>query len=512
MDDYAIYIRKSRKDLELEAMGEGETLARHRTALLELAEKQGLHIAKIYEEIVSGESIAARPQMQQLLDDVWSRRYKGVLVMEIERLARGNTKDQGEVAEAFAASKTLIVTPSKTYDPTNEFDEEYFEFGLYMSRREYKTIRRRMERGLMASIQEGNYVGSLPPYGYDIVRLNKKERTLKPNEQSKYVAMMFDWFVNERLSAGRIAQRLTEMGIPTQTGKTEWNRATVKDILKNNLYTGMIRWNRRKTTKEYDNGNMSRKKRRLTPDEYLVVPGKHPPIISQDVFDKAQLLWSGNPPVKANSEIVSPFARLLYCKHCGRAISYTSYAARPHTRPRMVHRESVHCKVKSAFYDDVLDAVIRALQGSISDFEFRMTNEESKRQAEQQAQFVQSLEKELAAQEAKRTALFEYLESGIYTKEEFLERKGVITARIERLKDNIQSERDKPYAVDYGEMIHKFSEVINALKDPEIPAKQKNDLLKEIISRIDYDCEDLGHGKGGKVVLDIHFKDQYRVR
>lgn len=310
MDDYAIYIRKSRKDLELEAMGEGETLARHRTALLELAEKQGLHIAKIYEEIVSGESIAARPQMQQLLDDVWSRKYKGVLVMEIERLARGNTKDQGEVAEAFAASKTMIVTPLKTYDPTNEFDEEYFEFGLYMSRREYKTIRRRMERGLIASIQEGNYVGSLPPYGYDIVRLNKKERTLKPNDQSKYVAMMFDWFVNERLSAGRIAQRLTEMGIPTQTGKTEWNRATVKDILKNNLYTGMIRWNRRKTTKEYDDGNMSRKKRRLTPDEYLVVPGKHPPIVSQELFDRAQTLWDGNPPVKANSEIVSPFALL----------------------------------------------------------------------------------------------------------------------------------------------------------------------------------------------------------
>lgn len=217
MDKYAIYLRKSRKDLDLEAMGEGETLARHKTALLELAEKQGLYIEKIYEEMVSGESIAARPQMQQLLEDVWNEEYKGVLVMEIERLARGNTKDQGEVSEAFAASKTLIVTPSKTYDPTNEFDEEYFEFGLFMSRREYKTIRRRMERGLLAAIKEGNYVGSLPPYGYDIIRINKKERTLKLNEQSKYVEMMFNWFVNDRMSCGQIAKQLTSMGIPIES-------------------------------------------------------------------------------------------------------------------------------------------------------------------------------------------------------------------------------------------------------------------------------------------------------
>ena len=41
----------------------------------------------------------------------------------------GNTRDQGIVAEAFKYSDTKIITPSKTYDPNNEFDEEYFEFG-----------------------------------------------------------------------------------------------------------------------------------------------------------------------------------------------------------------------------------------------------------------------------------------------------------------------------------------------------------------------------------------------
>lgn len=130
---YCLYLRKSRADLELEARGEFETLARHEAQLMEMADRMGLYIAKIYREIVSGESIQDRPQMQQMLQDIYEGKYEGVLVMEVERLARGNTTDQGRVAEAFKISSTKIITPTKTYDPNNEYDEEYFEFSLFMS-------------------------------------------------------------------------------------------------------------------------------------------------------------------------------------------------------------------------------------------------------------------------------------------------------------------------------------------------------------------------------------------
>ena len=58
---YCLYLRKSRADSEAEALGEGETLARHEKALLDLAKKLNLNITAIYREIVSGETIAARP-------------------------------------------------------------------------------------------------------------------------------------------------------------------------------------------------------------------------------------------------------------------------------------------------------------------------------------------------------------------------------------------------------------------------------------------------------------------
>ena len=170
LEEYAMYLRKSRADIEAEANGEGETLARHENILLDLARKNEIKIGKIYKEIVSGETIEARPEMQRLLSDVRSGRWKGILVVEVERLARGETMDQGIVANAFKISNTKIITPMKVYDPNNEFDEEYFEFGLFMSRREYKVINRRLQRGRIMSVKEGKYVGSVAPFGYDRVK------------------------------------------------------------------------------------------------------------------------------------------------------------------------------------------------------------------------------------------------------------------------------------------------------------------------------------------------------
>jgi len=71
MDEYCLYLRKSRADIEAaEVYGEGETLARHKRVLLELARRQRLNVTDIYREVVSGEKIAARPVMQQLLAEV----------------------------------------------------------------------------------------------------------------------------------------------------------------------------------------------------------------------------------------------------------------------------------------------------------------------------------------------------------------------------------------------------------------------------------------------------------
>lgn len=511
MNQYAIYLRKSRADLEAEALGEGETLARHYSILMNLAAKHEIlpDQLTIYKEIVSGESISERPQMQALLADVYSRKYTGVLVVEIERLARGNTKDQGEIAEAFQFSNTKIITPVKIYDPNNEFDQEYFEFGLFMSRREYKTIKRRMEAGRSESVAEGNYCGSLRPYGYNIERINKKERILVPNEtEAPYVKMIFDWFTEDNLSSGEIARKLTAMSVPTLTGNKEWNRGTIKDILKNIHYTGMVRWNRRRCTKEYDpqTNSLFKHKRRLTPDDYKVYKGKHQPLISFEQFEKAQNLFVGQVPVKAQETLVNPLSGLLFCKKCGKSLYYNSFIAQ-NAEGRFMHRSSQFCKLKSCAESTLFEALVISLQAYLDDFEIKLKNQNADQEQSADNELLQSLQNNLSKQEAKRIKLFDAFEDGIYTNNEFIERKNILNESIEGLKNQIQALKDQtPKQINYSVKIITLHQAIEMLPNPKIDAKTKNSFLKSFIDRIEYDAEDLGRNKGTKPILDIYLK------
>ena len=189
---YCMYLRKSRADKDYENSSTEAILNRHEKALLELAQNNNYKISQIFREVVSGETLSQRPEMQKLLAQVENNMYDGVLVMEVERLARGNSVDQGIIAQAFKYSNTLIITPTKVYDPQNEFDEEYFEFGLFMSRREYKTINRRLNAGRLASCKEGKFVGSITPYGYSKEKLkNQKGYKLVPDlEESKVLKLI----------------------------------------------------------------------------------------------------------------------------------------------------------------------------------------------------------------------------------------------------------------------------------------------------------------------------------
>lgn len=512
-DLYAIYLRKSRADLELEALGEGETLARHRARLLEVAERYEITQAQItiYEEIVSGESIQDRPEMQRLLSDVYAKKYKGVLVVEVERLARGNTRDQGEVADAFQYGNTLIITPSKVYDPNNEFDQEYFEFGLFMSRREYKTIRRRLEAGKTQSVMEGNYLLPQRIIGYNIEKKSKKDRYLVINEdEAKIVHMIFDWFTVDRKPSGWIARKLTLMGIPTMRNSFEWSKRTIDAILRNKHYLGLIVWAEYKTVKKHnpDTGKTSRVRVKTAPENAIIVKGKHEAIISNEQFELAQSIFASrnNTPTKLSTDIVNPFAGILHCAKCGKSMYF--YDAKDGIRqPRFAHRSSAICRVKSLPVDVVTSAVVDALKSAIADFTIKMDENGNASVVEQHAFSIATMEDELRKLDKKRERLFDNYEDGVYTKAEFIERKQKCNAEIEKLKTRLQTARENmPTPINYPGIIGSLHEMIDYIQNPDISAKVKNDLLKKFIADIKYDAVDYGKGKGGRPQLDVCLK------
>lgn len=511
-DRYAMYLRKSRADLELEALGEGETLAKHKAMLYALAAKKDIHPDQItvYEEIVSGESLDERTEAQRLLHDVFDKTYKGVLVVEVERLARGNTKDQGEVAEAFQYSSTLIITPAKVYDPNDEFDQEYFEFGLFMSRREYKTIRRRLDAGKLQAVKEGNYLLPTAPFGYDILKISKKERTLVENpEQARILRMIFDWYTEDRKPTSWIANQLTEMGIPTKKNKERWSRQTIREMLFNAHYIGKVSWGHQEVYKVKDpaTGKLV-KRRRQVAENIQLYEGKHEALISEEQFYKVRQIYGKNAPAKTNTVLQNPLAGLLFCCDCGRRINYHDF--RDGSRvPRYNHPYRFKCQKKSVSSIVMIDAVIAGLKAYIADFEMKMDTYTQEDEIKRHQATLESLESELKKQEQKKRRLFDSWEAddGVYTKEEFIERKQMYAHTIEKLEKQIKDfKANAPKPVNYEEKIATLHELIETLNDPNKDAKAKNDFMKKVVDRIDFDSIDYGRNKGAKPVLDIHLR------
>ena len=485
---YAIYLRKSRKDKDLEDSGI-DTLERHEKILRDLANKQELAIGEFYKEVVSADSIDDRPEMQRLLKDVHNNKWAGVLVVELERLARGDTKDQGIVAEAFKYSETLIVTPSKTYDPNDEFDEEYFEFGLFMSRREYKTIKRRLAAGVKLSVLEGNYLSPVAPFGYDIVDRGRRNRTLAPNDNAKIVQMMFRWYTVDKISFCEIAQKLTDMGIPSPKGLNYWTSFSVTKIIKNDAYIGKVRHGKNKEVKEYDQetGKLKTVQRQQKDIDIIIADGKHPALIDMETWNAAIARHSLNTRIRKNAELSNPLAGLLRCSECGLMMQYKRTLRPTKTYEWFRHRQdyATKCNCNSADYKEVMDALVFALREYIADFKVKLEGT-NQAEAKQHQEMIVEMEKNLETLKARRKKVLISYEDGLYTDEEFLERKNdindditMLTARIEEAKATV------PEEIDYREKIVKFSDAIDAIQNGASP-KDINDFLKEILCEIRY--------------------------
>lgn len=509
---YVIYLRKSRADAEAEQRGEGETLARHEKALIELAKRQKLNVIKIYKEVVSGETIVARPVMQQLLSEVEQAVWDGVLVMEIERLARGDTIDQGIMAQAFKFSGTKIITPSKTYDPNNEFDEEYFEFGLFMSRREYKTINRRLQRGRIASVKEGKYVGNRPPYGYLRKKLeHDKGYTLDPHpEQADVIRMIFEWYTKgdlqtdgtyKRLGMSLIVRKLNNLGIKPQKNDV-WTLPSIRDMLLNPVYIGKIRWNSRPSVKQVTDGVVTKSRPRS--EDVILVDGLHDAIIDSDVFETAQYNMSKNPsrPVGEKGIIKNPLSGIVVCGKCGRKMVRKPYGAKNKVDTLMCPATACNNVSSALFY--VEDRILKSLDNYLNEHKIKWKTDKKKSKSNKQIELaekaIKNYEDELSTLNKQLDNLHNLLEQGVYDTNTFLDRSKILSDRVQDIKNSmnelssnlslIQSNDDNQINI-----IPKIEHILEVYD--ELPnAQKKNDLLKEVINKVTYtkDISSRWHG------------------
>lgn len=491
-DEVIDYLRKSRSDdptLTVE-----EVLEKHEAILDEWSEKNLGGIVpeeNKYREVVSGETLKERPEINKVIKRIESPKIKAIQIVEPQRLTRGDLEDIGRIMKLLKHTNTLVITPNRIYNLHDDYDWDALERELKRGNEFLEYTKKILNRGRLLSVSQGNYIGNTPPYGYRkefVMEGKKKCPILVPNkDEAEVVRMMFDLYVNEDMGCWNICKKFDEMGIKPPKGD-HWSANAMTKMLENIHYIGKVKWNHRKTITIVEDGEFVQTRPVAKIGEYLVYDGKHEAIVSEELFNAAQAKKGKNARLKPNTKIRNPLAGLLWCK-CGRAMSLRTYKAH-NAQPRLLCDGQAYCKTGSCTYDEMIVRVEEILKNCISDFEVRLKSDEGD-SAKLHARLIKNLEKKKKELEAKELAQWEtqsHPDPAQRMPQHIFQQ---LNEKLLKEKEEVQQALCKAYEsmpepVDYEEKIKMFQDALDALQNPDASAAEKNKLLKACIERIEY--------------------------
>lgn len=496
-EEVIMYLRKSRSDDP--NLTVGEVLEKHEKILDDWTEQNlisAIPQENRFYEVVSGETIKDRPEFKKVLNLIESPKYKAIIVVEVQRLSRGDLEDAGRLIKLLRYTDTYVITPPKTYDIKDEYDRDAFERELKRGNEYLEYSKKLMKRGKELSVQQGNYIFSVPPYGFDkttVMDGKRKCPTLKENpEQANVVRMIFDMYGNQGMGRTAICYYLDELGIKPPKGK-HWSPTATREMLRNVHYIGKVKWNYRPNVSVVENGEIKKKRPENTPDEVLIYEGRHEGIVSQELFDKVQQKLGSNPRITSNVKLRNPFAGLLYCKNCG-YVTVLQYNrdknGKERCAPRVMCSRQSRCGTGSCTYQELLDKMCVVLQKYIDDFEI-LVKGDSGESTKYHLQLIATLESKLKDIEAQELSQWETqshpdpsqrMPQEIFKKlnEKLLKEK---EETQQALKNALET---MPETTEYETKLDRFKCALAALKDPDVSGETKNELLKACFERIEY--------------------------
>lgn len=486
------YLRKSQSDDPLLTVA--EVLAKHEAILDEWDERYlGKKIPEEnrFREVVSGETIKERPEINKLLRLIESPKYKAVKVVEPQRLTRGDLEDIGRLMKLLKLTNTYVITPERMYDLRDEYDWNAFEAELKRGNDYLKYTKKILLRGKLLSISQGNYISSVPPYGFDktyVMDGKKKCPTLKENpEQANIVRMIFDMYGNKGMGRTAICYYLDELGVKAPSGE-HWAPTTIREMLRNIHYIGKVKWNWRRTIEIVEDGEIKKIRPQGNIAEFLVYEGRHDGIVSQELFDKVQERLGNNHRATTRVKLRNPFASIMFCRNCGKVI--VLQAAQKKCAPRMCCSQQARCGTGSCTFDEILDRVCAILEQCIEDFEIRI-NADTGDSVKFHNELVKNLEQKMKDLQAKELSQWEMQSHPDESKRMPQEIFKQLNEKLLHEKEEVQqalckAKESMPDPIDYEEKVARFKDALITLKDPEADVVLKNELLKACIERIDY--------------------------
>ncbi|CYY23727.1 recombinase family protein [Streptococcus suis] len=235
----------------------------------------------------SGKSIQGREAFNRMLEDIKSCKdsISYVLVFKLSRFAR-NAADVLSTLQIMQDYGVNLICVEDGIDSSKDAGKLMISVLSAVAEIERENIRVQTREGKLQKAKEGKWTGGFPPYGYyienDILKIDKIE--------AEAIKVIFEKYVKTEMGSYGVAKYLEAHGIkkrPRKNGTAEYFSANlIRKILRNPVYCGKIAFGRRKLEKVKGTRNDFHVKEQK---DYLLVNGLHEEIVSEEVWNQAQM-------------------------------------------------------------------------------------------------------------------------------------------------------------------------------------------------------------------------------
>ena len=321
---YIIYCRKSTDTEDKQVL----SLESQENELRSLAKANNLTIVGLLRESRSAKE-PGRPIFNEMLQTLASGKADAILCWKIDRLTR-NPVDGGQIQWLLQNNKIqCIKTFEKSFFPNDNVLLMSIEQA--MASQYIRDLSVNVKRGLRAKLERGEWPGPAP-FGY----INDKAtKTVVPDpNRSKYVPRAFELYLSGSYGFDLIANKLHEEGLRTKSGRKVL-KSHIQRILSGVFYAGLM---------EKDG-------------KYYI--GKHIPLISKEIFDKAQKVMEGRAHPRPQ-RLFFPLRGYLKCANCGCALTASLKKGHHYyycTGNRVGCDEHKHYMRESYLYEKVSDVL-----------------------------------------------------------------------------------------------------------------------------------------------------------
>lgn len=465
-----------------------------------------------------------------MAEDVRTGRVNCIIVKNLSRAFR-NSANQGRFLEEFIPLYhtrfiSLYGPKMDSYlDPEIVYSLEVSITGFLNEQYAYKTsvdVRRTFQH----KKAKGEFIGAFAPYGY---RKDPQDRNklLIDEDAAAVVRDVFAWALHEGLSKSAIVRRLNDAGVPnptaykkakgfryrnpsTASGSGLWSFQTVTKLLSDPIYIGVMRQGRQKVV-----SYKVHKRTAVPQSEWSMVENAVPPIVKRDTFNAVQELLRRDTRTPPERQEVYPFAGLVYCADCGKAMHRTS-ASRGGCPTKYVYYvcrtfrdQSKQKCTKHSIRADELERVVLAviqLQIGLADSLDEVIDEinrapSGRREAERLEARYRQKRKELDKAVDRLDDVYEDWKNGDVDHEQYIRMRSKYEGQAARLRSELEGIEAARRALPDG--VGKQDPSLEAfLKDRNVNSLSRG-LLVELVDRICIHDD-------GMIDIQFNFADPYR--